>query len=121
MNQMMPELKEDAKMSDRLQRKRNSLSKFRLFDFKDPSPPTREQQRKFADALRLALREDRDKKNAWEGESTGHFSSIFTGDIQNPRFFFGDFQQSGSIRVTSPKRDGRNRRGSDGFCASITR
>jgi hypothetical protein len=77
-------------MGEKLHRRRNSHSKFRLFDFKDPSPPSREQQRKFAEALRLALKEAAEKKMVWEGESTGQYSSIFTGDIQNPRFFFGD-------------------------------
>jgi len=35
----------------------------------------------FAQALRLTLKEATEKKGNWEGESTGHYSSIFTGDI----------------------------------------
>jgi hypothetical protein len=76
-------------------------------------------------ALNNATKGTEEKKKAWEGESTGHYSSIFTGDINKTRFFFGDNLQSEGAepRVTSPIHESilNSRRGSDGYYASVTR
>ena len=106
-------------------RRNSSHSKFRLFDnFKNHelSPKNKEEQRRFAEALRQALCQAADRRNkAPEGDSTGQFSSIFTGEINNRLLM--DHNHSlddgglGIERTSSPIRDSIliSRRGSGEF------
>ena len=71
---------EEAKIPPR--RRKSSHGKFRIFEEprkESPSPGNKEEQRRFASALRQALQQVVKGDTAQEGESTGQFSSIFAG------------------------------------------